>query len=72
MKNQNKILDFEDILNTYSTKIPHKQLKLLKSRHWLPIEKNSIFAQGFKYSKFHFETLYLLLVFIFKIKLIYL
>ena len=37
MNKQNKILDVEDILNTYKTKIPIKQLKVILSRKWFPI-----------------------------------
>lgn len=49
MKNQNKILDFEEVLNTYSTNIPYKQLELLKHRGWLPIKKGSECAKEFAY-----------------------
>lgn len=37
MNKQNIILDFEDILNTYKTKIPSNQLIVLKSRNWFPL-----------------------------------
>ncbi len=49
MKKQNKILDFADIFNTYISKIPAKQLKLLKERKWLPILENSNFARECAY-----------------------
>ena len=53
MKNQNKILDFEDVLNTYSTKIPTKQFELLKKRNWLPINENDDLAK--EYANIHEE-----------------
>jgi len=49
MNKQNTILDFENLLNTYFTKIPKKQLSLLILRKWLPIKKNSKFAEECAY-----------------------
>ena len=49
MNKQNMILDFEDIFNTYKIKIPEKQLRLLKSRRWLPMKESSKLAKECAY-----------------------
>ena len=49
MKNKNIILGFEDVLNTYNTKIPPKQLNLLKSSKWVPLQHKSILANECAY-----------------------
>lgn len=49
MKKQNKIADYNYVLNTYSNKIPAKQLKLLRERKWLPLFQDSKLSREFAY-----------------------
>ncbi|MBL7051326.1 hypothetical protein ISS04_04185 [Candidatus Woesearchaeota archaeon] len=49
MNKQNIILNFEDILNTYKTKIPKKKYISLISRRWLPLKQNSNLTQESAY-----------------------
>ena len=49
MNKQNTIIDFKDLLNTYSARIPKKQLEILKLRRWLPIKKNSKLTKEYAY-----------------------
>lgn len=49
MRNQDVILDFNEIQDTYQTKIPFKQFEELNSRRWLPIKENSNLAKTSSY-----------------------
>lgn len=49
MNKQNLILDFEDILNTYKSKISRIQLKKLILRNWLPLPHDSDLAKNSAY-----------------------
>ncbi len=49
MKKQDVILDFEDVFNTYKTRIPKKQLEFLRKAKWFPINRGSRIAEEFSY-----------------------
>lgn len=49
MNKQNKILDFENILNTYNSKIPTNKLEIIKIRKWMPLFQDSSLAKTSAY-----------------------
>ena len=49
MKNQNSVLDFEDVLNTYSKTIPKKQFNRIDK--WLSLSNNSKLAEEFDFDQ---------------------